>query len=116
MSSSSTEVISSRVFPELSFVEVTLVSILTVSGNSSKLATYTEGNIKVSGDTLLVGKVVNIASRCAKFINTKFDHKLSAECAEPELVQSFIDRRSTGYSHDSSTFRLTLLFVKENMG
>ena len=39
----------------------------------------------------LVGKVVNIASRCAKFINTKFDNKLSANCAEPELVQSFID-------------------------
>ncbi|WP_406612867.1 methionine--tRNA ligase subunit beta, partial [Acinetobacter schindleri] len=44
---------------------------------------------KVNSD--LVGKVVNIASRCAKFINTKFDNKLSATCAEPELVQSFID-------------------------
>ena len=43
---------------------------------------------KVNSD--LVGKVVNIASRCAKFINTKFDNKLSANCAEPELVQSFI--------------------------
>ena len=29
---------------------------------------------KVNSD--LVGKVVNIASRCAKFINTKFDNKL----------------------------------------
>ena len=44
---------------------------------------------KVNSD--LVGKVVNIASRCAKFINTKFDNKLSATCVEPELVQSFID-------------------------
>ncbi|MEG0482312.1 MAG: methionine--tRNA ligase, partial [Acinetobacter sp.] len=44
---------------------------------------------KVNSD--LVGKVVNIASRCAKFINSNFDNKLSAECAEPELVQSFID-------------------------
>ena len=44
---------------------------------------------KVNSD--LVGKVVNIASRCAKFINTKFDNKLSTTCAEPELVQSFID-------------------------
>ena len=35
--------------------------------------------------------MVNIASRCAKFINTSFDNKLSATCAEPELVQSFID-------------------------
>lgn len=44
---------------------------------------------KVNSD--LVGKVVNIASRCAKFINTKFDNTLSANSAEPELVQSFID-------------------------
>lgn len=43
---------------------------------------------KVNSD--LVGKVVNIASRCAKFINTKFDNRLSAICAEPELVNSFI--------------------------
>lgn len=45
--------------------------------------------LKVNSD--LVGKVVNIASRCAKFINTKFENKLSALCSEPELVQSFID-------------------------
>ncbi|XID74376.1 methionine--tRNA ligase [Alkanindiges sp. WGS2144] len=45
--------------------------------------------LKVNSD--LVGKVVNIASRCAKFINTKFNNKLSALCSEPELVQSFID-------------------------
>lgn len=44
---------------------------------------------KVNSD--LVGKVVNIASRCAKFINSSFDNKLSDECAEPELVQQFID-------------------------
>jgi methionyl-tRNA synthetase len=44
---------------------------------------------KVNSD--LVGKVVNIASRCAKFINSNFNNSLSATCAEPELVQSFID-------------------------
>lgn len=44
---------------------------------------------KVNSD--LVGKVVNIASRCAKFINSNFNNTLSAECAESELVQSFID-------------------------
>ena len=44
---------------------------------------------KVNSD--LVGKVVNIASRCAKFINKDFNNTLSAQCAEPELVQSFID-------------------------
>ncbi len=43
---------------------------------------------KVNSD--LVGKVVNIASRCAKFINKDFNNTLSVDCAEPELLQSFI--------------------------
>lgn len=34
----------------------------------------------------LVGKVVNIASRCAGFINKGFDGMLSAQCSEPELL------------------------------
>ncbi len=39
----------------------------------------------------LVGKVVNIASRCAGFLRKKFDNRMSAVCAESELVQGFID-------------------------
>ena len=39
----------------------------------------------------LVGKVVNIASRCAGFLRKKFNNQMSAECSEPALVQSFID-------------------------
>ena len=39
----------------------------------------------------LIGKVVNIASRCAGFLRKKFDNRMSMECAEPELVQRFID-------------------------
>jgi len=42
----------------------------------------------------LIGKVVNIASRCAGFLRKKFDNKMSSECAEPELVQSFIEAGS----------------------
>ncbi len=38
----------------------------------------------------LVGKVVNIASRCAGFIKKKFDNQLSATCSEPELYQKFV--------------------------
>ncbi len=40
----------------------------------------------------LVGKVVNIASRCAGFINKRFDGRLSAQLSEPALYESFIDR------------------------
>ena len=39
----------------------------------------------------LIGKVVNIASRCAGFLRKKFDNQMSDTCAELALVQSFID-------------------------
>ena len=37
----------------------------------------------------LVGKVVNIASRCAGFINKRFDNTLSTELPDPELYAKF---------------------------
>jgi len=43
----------------------------------------------------LVGKVVNIASRCSGFIAKRFDGLLSTECAEPALFQQFVDANST---------------------
>jgi methionyl-tRNA synthetase len=39
----------------------------------------------------LVGKVVNIASRCSGFIAKRFNNMLSAELAEPELWAEFVD-------------------------
>ncbi len=39
----------------------------------------------------LVGKVVNIASRCAGFIKKKFDNQLSSNISEPELYKKFTD-------------------------
>jgi len=38
----------------------------------------------------LVGKVVNIASRCSGFVNKRFDGLLSAGCSEPALFQQFV--------------------------
>ncbi len=38
----------------------------------------------------LVGKVVNIASRCAGFLRKRFDNRLSAALAEPELFDRFV--------------------------
>ncbi|KKO50670.1 methionine--tRNA ligase [Arsukibacterium sp. MJ3] len=43
---------------------------------------------KVNAD--LVGKVVNIASRCAGFISKRFDGKLAATVAEPALLNGFV--------------------------
>ncbi|MBX2848079.1 MAG: methionine--tRNA ligase [Acidiferrobacterales bacterium] len=39
----------------------------------------------------LVGKMVNIASRCAGFISKRFDGQLASSSAAPELHQAFID-------------------------
>ncbi len=38
----------------------------------------------------VVGKVVNIASRCAGFLRNSFDNTLSANCSEQAMVESFI--------------------------
>jgi len=47
---------------------------------------------KVNAD--VVGKVVNIASRCAGFIQRKFDNRLASELPEPELYQQFVAERA----------------------
>ncbi|WP_419419697.1 methionine--tRNA ligase [Legionella sp. D16C41] len=41
----------------------------------------------------LVGKVVNIASRCAGFINKRFDNQLAAALSEPTLYQELLSFR-----------------------
>ena len=41
----------------------------------------------------LVGKLVNIASRCARFIERNFDFELASEVHDTELWQIFQDRR-----------------------
>lgn len=45
---------------------------------------------KINSD--LIGKLINIASRCASFINKKFANKLSATSLIPELIQAFIQK------------------------
>lgn len=49
---------------------------------------FDDFSFRVNSD--LVGKVVNIASRCAGFINKRFEGKLSVENHNPELLESFI--------------------------
>ncbi len=43
----------------------------------------------------LVGKVVNIASRCSGFINKRFANTLSTQCSEAALFQEFVDANTT---------------------
>ncbi|WP_069469891.1 methionine--tRNA ligase [Candidatus Marithrix sp. Canyon 246] len=42
----------------------------------------------------LVGKIVNIASRCSGFITKRFDGKLAASLADSELYQFFLDKET----------------------
>jgi methionyl-tRNA synthetase len=44
--------------------------------------------LRVNSD--LVGKVINIASRCAGFINKRFRGRLAQHCSEPELYAQFV--------------------------
>jgi len=48
--------------------------------------------LRVNSD--VVGKVVNIASRCAGFIGRHFDGKLSATLHQPELFEQFVAARA----------------------
>ncbi len=41
----------------------------------------------------LVGKIINIGSRCAKFINKDFDNKLSSKVGNEELIKSVLSRK-----------------------
>lgn len=52
---------------------------------------------KVNSD--LIGKLVNIASRCASFINKKFANKLSKSSLNPELMEEFIRKGDDIASH-----------------
>ncbi|MBS3964415.1 MAG: methionine--tRNA ligase [Methylomonas sp.] len=54
---------------------------------------FEDFTLRVNAD--LVGKVVNIASRCSGFISKRFDGLLSGECAEPGLFQQFVDAHAT---------------------
>ncbi len=47
----------------------------------------------------LVGKVVNIASRCAGFITKRFDGQLSAALSEPELYNHFVEQGASIAQH-----------------
>jgi methionyl-tRNA synthetase len=62
----------------------------------------------------LVGKVVNIASRCAGFINKRFASKLSTELDDPALLDAFIAEAETiaGY-FESRQFARAIRAISE---
>ena len=47
----------------------------------------------------VVGKIVNIASRCAGFLKKRFDNILAAEQESPELLQSLLDAKGSIAAH-----------------
>ncbi len=62
----------------------------------------------------LVGKVVNIASRCAGFIVKKFERTLASENTEPALLQHFIDKGATiAASYENREFSAAMREIME---
>ena len=62
----------------------------------------------------LVGKVVNIASRCAGFIVKRFDKTLSANISEPELLKRISDAKESIADHyESREFHSAMREVME---
>ena len=59
------------------------------SGIDDLALSFDDFSQRVNSD--LVGKVVNIASRCSSFINRHFDGRLSAHLAEPGLYREATD-------------------------
>ncbi|MDZ4729010.1 MAG: methionine--tRNA ligase [Xanthomonadales bacterium] len=63
----------------------------------------------------VVGKVVNIASRCAGFIQRKSENQLAAELPVPDLYQQFVDEKSNiaadfeGRNYQSAVRRIMAL-------
>ncbi|MGI9302981.1 MAG: methionine--tRNA ligase [Gammaproteobacteria bacterium] len=57
---------------------------------------------KVNSD--LVGKVVNIASRCAGFINKGFDGRLASTLAGPDLYRRFASRPDIAQLYETREF------------
>lgn len=47
----------------------------------------------------LVGKLVNIASRCAGFITKRFDGRLSETCSDPKLYERFVQEGNNLQHH-----------------
>jgi methionyl-tRNA synthetase len=62
----------------------------------------------------LVGKLVNIASRCASFINKKFSNQLSPNCFAPEIVKQFIEKGDEiAQAYDSREFSRAIRLTME---
>lgn len=58
---------------------------------------FADFRLRVNTD--LVGKVVNIASRCSGFIHKRFDGMLAENCTQPELFQRFVTAEASIAQH-----------------
>ncbi len=60
----------------------------------------------------LVGKVVNIASRCAKFIGTQFSGRLSSQLDDDQLYQELVDARDSIVSlYEGRSFSRAMRYI-----
>ncbi|MDQ8039036.1 MAG: methionine--tRNA ligase [Rickettsiella sp.] len=73
---------------------------------------FEDFNQRINSD--LIGKFINIASRCASFINKKFENKLSQNCFNPELVKQFIGRGDEiAHAYETREFSRAVRIIME---
>ena len=74
-----------------------------LNGNVDDLDINLEDFIqRVNSD--LVGKLVNIASRCAGFINKQFDHQLSAQTSNPLIKEVALQKSSIASHYENKDY------------
>ncbi|NKB46375.1 MAG: methionine--tRNA ligase [Legionellales bacterium] len=62
----------------------------------------------------LVGKVINIASRCSGFIHKHFDGQLSSHCHQPDLYQHFVDAgQSIAQCYEDRQYRQAMRHIMQ---
>jgi len=62
----------------------------------------------------LIGKLVNIASRCAGFINKKFDNKLAGKLENEELYNAFVARHEViAAAYENRDFNKAVRLIME---
>jgi methionyl-tRNA synthetase len=77
---------------------------------------FADFTARVNSD--LVGKFVNLASRCAGFIEKRFDGMLAAQLPDPEMYSRFVAQLSPiadayGRNEAATALRLTMLLADE---
>lgn len=73
---------------------------------------FTDFTQRINSD--LVGKLINIASRCSRFINKNFSNQLSQTCSDPQLIEHFIEQGNViAHAYENREFSRAIRLIME---